>query len=202
MNPSPPRLAATRRPVILASRSRARKALLRQIGLRFRTAAPRVREAETHRDGSAAMVVANARAKALDVARRRRTGLVIAADTVVTARGKVIGKPANLAEARKTLRLLSRSPQQVLTGVAVADIDRGTVRTACVKTLVVMRPMGDREIGRYLRKVSPLDLAGSFDIQGLGALFVERVEGCYFNVVGLPLAALARLLRETGIELP
>jgi septum formation protein len=148
------------------------------------------------------MVVANARAKALDVARRRRTGVVIAADTVVTAGGRVIGKPANLAEARRTLRLLSRRPQRVLTGVAVADIDRGTVRTACVKTKVVMRPMGDREIGRYFRKVSPLDLAGGFDIQGLGALFVERVEGCYFNVVGLPLAALARLLRGTGIELP
>lgn len=148
------------------------------------------------------MVIANARAKAHEVARNYRTGLVIAADTAVTAGGVAIGKPANLAEAKQTLRLLSRRPQWVFTGIAVVDIDRGTVFTACEKTRVVMRPMGEREISRYFKKVSPLELAGGFDIQGLGALFIERIEGCYSNVVGLPLAALGRLLRRAGVEIP
>lgn len=193
---------ARTRIIILASRSRARRELLRRLGLRFRTAVARVEEEGAHRRGCAALVVGNARRKALDVAGRHRSGVVIAADTVVTAGGRIIGKPADLAEARRTLKLLSRRPQWVHTGIAVVDIDRRRTYTAREKTKVVMRPMGDREINRYFRRVSPLDMAGSFDIQGLGALFVTRVEGCYFNVVGLPLAALSRLLRKAGIEIP
>lgn len=204
MNPLRPSTAPPphARTVILASRSKARRALLRQLGLRFRTAVSRVEEGGAHRCGCAALVVSNARRKALDVAQRRRSGVVIAADTVVTAGGKIIGKPANLAEARATLKFLSRRPQWVHTGIAVVDVDRGRTYTAREKTKVVMRPMSDREISRYFGRVSPLAMAGSFDIQGLGAVFVTRVEGCYFNVVGLPLAALSRLLRRAGIELP
>lgn len=199
MNSAPPPRART---IILASSSKARRAVLRQLGLRFRTAVSRVEEGDAHRRGCAALVVGNARRKASDVARRHRTGVVIAADTIVMAGGRVIGKPADLAEARRTLKFLSRRPQWVHTGVAVVDIDRGRTYTAREKTKVIMRPMSDREISRYFGRVSPLDMAGSFDIQGFGAVFVTRVEGCYFNVVGLPLAALSRLLRRAGIELP
>lgn len=200
MNPARP--PAPGRRIVLASRSPARRALLRQLGLSFRTAVPRAAEEEAHPRGGAALVVSNARRKALDAARGLRSGVVIAADTVVTAGGRIIGKPRDLAEARATLKLLSRRPQWVHTGVAVVDIDGGRTYTARERTRVVMRPMSDREISRYFRRVSPLGLAGSFDIQGLGAVFVTRVEGCYFNVVGLPLAALARLLRKAGVEIP
>lgn len=188
--------------VILASRSPARRALLRQLGLRFRAVPADLPEASAHRGGCGALVVANARAKARAAARGLRGGVVVAADTVVVVDGRIIGKPADLAEARETLRRISRRPQWVYTGIAVIDVASGRTYTAREKTRVVMRPMGDREIRRYFRRVSPLAMAGSFDIQGLGAVFVERVEGCHYNVVGLPLAALARLLKKAGIEIP
>lgn len=190
------------REIFLASRSKARRALLRRIGLSFRTAVPRSEERGAHPGGGAALVVSNARRKALDVARGLRSGIVIAADTVVTAGGAVAGKPRDLAEARATLKLLSRRPHWVHTGVAVADVARRRVYTAAERTKVFMRPLSDREINRYFRRVSPLGMAGGFDIQGLGGVFVERVEGCYFNVVGLPLAVLARLLRRAGVDMP
>lgn len=158
-----------------------------------------------------ATIVCDARARGREIflasrskARRAllRPGIVIAADTVVTAGGAVAGKPRDLAEARATLKLLSRRPHWVHTGVAVADVARRRVYTAAERTKVFMRPLSDREINRYFRRVSPLGMAGGFDIQGLGGVFVERVEGCYFNVVGLPLAVLARLLRRAGVDMP
>jgi len=189
------------RDIILASQSEARKRLLRQIGLRFRVISSRVREDRSPKGRCRDLVVRNALKKARGVARGRSSGVVISADTVVRVGRSLIGKPRNMGDAFGTLKALSRKPQWVHTGIAVIDIDNRKTFTAHEKTKVYMRPLSDRQIMNYFKKVSPLDKAGSFDIQGPGALFIDRIEGCYYNVVGLPLARLAVLLEKVGITI-
>lgn len=188
------------RKLILASRSKARQDLLKQMGLKFAVAASDVKESRIMKGSCADLVVNNALKKALDVAGKRSSGVVIGADTVVLVGKKIIGKPRDLKDAYRTLKLLSKKPQWVYSGIAVVDIESGKVYTDHERTKVYMYPLTDRQIKNYFKKVSPLDKAGSFDIQGMGGIFIDRIEGCFYNVVGLPLAKLARLLRKTGVE--
>jgi len=189
------------RRIILASKSKARKDLLKQIGIKFSVYVSGAREVHDLRKGCGRLVVNNALIKAKDTAKRFNAGVVIAADTVVLANNKIIGKPRNLNEAFKTLKTISKKPQWVYTGLAVIDIDRNRTFTDYEKTKIYMLPLTDSQIRNYFKKVSPLDKAGSFDIQGLGGIFIDRIEGCFYNVVGLPLAKLAKLLSKTGIEI-
>jgi septum formation protein len=191
------------RKIILASQSKQRQRLLRQIGLEFVTAKSDAREEVSLKpDGSCAkLVMSNALRKAEDVAKRYRSGVVIAADTVVLSGKKIIGNPKDLADAFRTLKLISQRPQWVYTGMAVIDIDNKKVLTDHEKTKIYMYRLSDRQIRNYFKKVSPLDKAGSFDIQGLGSIFINRIEGCFNNVIGLPLAKLAKMLKRLGIDL-
>ena len=143
----------------------------------------------------------NALKKAKDVAKRYHSGIIIAADTVVLSGKKIIGKPKDLDDAFKTLKIISRKPQWVYTGMAVIDIDNNKVLTDYEKTKIYMYRLSDRQIKNYFRKVSPLDKAGSFDIQGLGSIFINRIEGCFNNVIGLPLAKLAKMLKRIDVDL-
>ena len=188
------------RKIILASRSKARLAILKQIGLRPVVVTANVPESMRARAGCAALVKNNALRKARAVAKRFNSGIVIAADTVVLAGNKVIGKPRNKRDAFRALRLLSSKPQWVCSGLAVIDIDRDKTWVDYDKTKVYMRHLSNSQITRYIKMVGVEHLAGSFDIQGKGALFVERIEGCYYNVVGLPLAKLALILDKIGID--
>lgn len=188
------------RKIILASQSKQRQRLLKQIGLRFIVAKSAAREEKKLKSGCADLVVANALRKAKDVAARFDFGVVIAADTVVLAGKRIIGKPKNLQDAFMTLKLLSKGPQWVYTGMAVIDIDNNQVITDYEKTKIYMYSLSDRQIRKYFKRVSPLDKAGSFDIQGLGSIFINRIEGCFNNVIGLPLAKLARMLKRVGID--
>ena len=188
------------RKIILASRSRARRELLTQMGLSFTVAGSVAEESKTLRTGCGRLVMDNAMAKASDVANRYRSGVVIGADTVVLVGRKIIGKPKSLRDACRTLRLLSRKPQWVYSGIAVIDIDKGRTYTDYEKTKVRMCKLTDEQIKNYFKKVSPMDKAGSFDIQGVGGIFIDRIEGCYYNVVGLPIAKLAKMLRSTGVD--
>ena len=186
------------RKIILASQSKARQKLLRQIGLSFQSVKSNVEEERQLKGRCADLVVRNALEKAKDVAKRFNSGIVIAADTVVLVNRKIIGKPKDIKDALKTLKLLSRKPQWVYTGLAVIDIDNDRILTDYEKTRIYMSRLSDREIRDYFKKVSPLDKAGSFDIQGLGSIFIERIEGCFYNVVGLPLAKLFKMLKKIG----
>jgi septum formation protein len=192
---------ATRRTIILASASRARRKLLKGIGLKFRVSVSKVKEGHHPRAGCARLVTRNSLKKAQDVAKRFPKGVVIAADTIVLAGGRIIGKPRSLKDAFRMLKYISRRPQWVYTGITVIDIDKGRTFTDYDKTKVCMCPLNDAQIKNYFRKAPPLGRAGSFDIQGLGGLFIDRIEGCFYNVVGLPLAKLARILRKVGIEI-
>ncbi len=189
------------RRIILASKSKARKKLLHQLGIRFSVAESHVKEKRVLRTSCRRLVIGNALAKARDVAARYKKGIVVAADTVVLAEGKIVGKPGNIKNAFKMLKLLSRKPQWVYTGLAIIDIDNGRIFTDYEKTKIYMISMTDAEIRNYFKKTSPLDKAGSFDIQGLGGIFIDRIEGCFYNVIGLPLSKLAKILKKINVDI-
>ena len=189
------------RKIILASKSKARQKLLRQVGLKFRIVESNAKEAQVLKGRCSDLVIKNALKKAKDVAGRVDSGVVIGADTVVLVGKKIIGKPKTLRDARSALRTLSRKPQWVYTGLAVIDADSGKIYTDYEKTKVYMYPLNDRQIKKYFKKISPFEKAGSFDVQGPGSIFIDRIEGCFYNVVGLPLAKLARIFRKIGIDI-
>jgi septum formation protein len=183
------------RKIILASKSKARQKLLRRLGVKFKVIGSGTKERRLLKGDCSALVINNALRKAKDVAGRLDSGIVIAADTVVLAGHRIIGKPRNIKEAFVILKLLSRKPQWVYSGLAVIDIDNNKTFTAYDRTRVHMRPLSDKEIRDYFRRVSPLDKAGGFDIQGRGGRFIKRTDGCFYNVVGLPVKKLKKILR-------
>ena len=186
----------------MASDSRARKKILALAGLKFKVLNSRVKEKRVAGSLSyASLVKRNALAKAKDVARKVRSGIIIGADTIVVEGKRIFGKPKNLKEAKAMLKRLMQKPQWVYTGIAVVDQDRRKTLLACEKTKVYMDKLSNTEINHYFARVSPLDKAGSFDIQGRGAFFIRRIEGCFYNVVGLPLNRLYRMLKKLGVRI-
>jgi len=190
--------------LILASASPRREALLTQIGLDFRVEPSGISEERTRRPGDPASFVERAAlAKAEEVAARVADGLVLGADTVVVIGGEALGKPESAADAREMLERLSGVTHQVYTGLALVLVERGQVtrrRTGHELTHVTMRELTPEDIAGYLATGEPLDKAGGYGIQGRGAVLVSRIEGCYFNVVGLPLARLAEMLGALGVS--
>ncbi|MDP2767737.1 MAG: Maf and M48 domain-containing protein [Candidatus Methanoperedens sp.] len=188
--------------IYLASKSRARKKLLEKFGLKFKILPSKVKEEDRRGNLSYAQLVKhNARKKAKEVAARVKEGMIIAADTICVQDGKIFGKPKNIPAARLMLKKLSAKPQWLYTGLAVIKKDQRKERIALdyEKTKVYMDRLNDREINRYFKQVSPLDKAGSFDIQGKGAFFIKRIDGCFYNVVGLPLRKLYRIFQKLGV---
>jgi len=187
--------------LILASASPQRRKLMKILGVPFRVCPSRAVENSRITKDCAHLVKANALLKAQEVAGRLREGIVIGSDTVVYSfKGRLILKPENLKEAKKNLKELMAKPHWVYSGVAVVDAKTGRKEVGFEKTRVFMSALKDRDIDRYHKLVSPLDKAGGFDIEGKGALFIPRIEGCYFNVVGLPLARLAKMLKNFGVH--
>lgn len=139
----------------------------------------------------------NALGKAREVAGRTTTrGLVLGADTIVVCRGQVLGKPKDRDDARRMLGLLSGRWHDVLTAIALVDAVDGHAETDVVNTRVHMRTLVDDELDNYLSSGEPFDKAGAYGIQGLAAQFVDCIDGCYFNVVGLPLSRTMELIRR------
>jgi len=188
--------------IYLASSSRARKKLLEKFGLKFKVLPSKVKEQISRGNLSYAQLVQNnAREKAEEVSGRVPEGIIIAADTVCVQDGKIFGKPKNIPEASRMLRQLSSKPQWLYTGLAVIKKTKGKKRLLVdyEKTKVYMDKLNQRQINNYFKQVSPLDKAGSFDIQGKGAFFIKRIDGCFYNVVGLPLRKLYHILRKLGL---
>jgi len=181
-----------RGPVVLGSASPRRVALLRQVGLVFTVADPGPDRAWPGKAEPRHGVRALALDKARRVAARRPGALVIAADTVVVVRNTRLGKPCDQAEALEMLRRLHGRTHEVSTGIAVA---RGREqRTAAEATRVQFVRLTEEEMRTYVATGEPLDKAGGYGIQGLAGQFVRRIEGDYWNVVGLPLARLRQVL--------
>ncbi len=184
--------------IVLASTSPRRISLLTQIGMRFSLAAPLEDEASCDPDPRT-RVMENALAKARSV-QGEEGGLVVGADTVVFIDGAVLGKPTSEEEARVMMETLSGRAHRVFTGLALIDMDSGREEVGCEETLVQVMGLSDLDIGRYVETGEPMGKAGAYAIQGLGAVFVEAVDGCFHNVVGLPLSLLWRMMRGMGYD--
>jgi septum formation protein len=169
--------------------------------LRIKVVSSKVRESKFNIKNPEKLVKTLALTKAREVARGVKEGLVIGADTIVVLEGKVLGKPKSREEAKIMLRGLSGKTHEVLTGLAVVDASSGKTTVDFVKTKVKFRELSQGEIDAYVATGEPLDKAGAYAIQEKAGLFVERINGCYFNVVGLPLAKLAEILKEYGVTL-
>lgn len=186
------------RRLILASSSPRRQELLTQIGVPFSVQVPAIDETPLVGEAPPAYVQRMAEEKALAVlAQQKGDVCVLAADTSVIVDGLILGKPADAAEAKAMLLRLSGREHQVLSAIAVADQSR--LNSQVVSCKVAFRTLTDAEIDAYWLTGEPRDKAGSYAIQGLGAVFVQAIHGSYSAVVGLPLAETAALLGEFAI---
>ncbi len=188
-------------PLVLASASPRRRALLAALGLEFEVITS---DAAENDEGAvpAAIVEANARAKRDDVARKlTHPAVIIAADTLVFLDEHVLSKPADPEEARAMLRRLSGNTHQVVTGIAVVNTETGQTAEGAETTDVTFRTLAESEITRFVDIVNPLDRAGAYTVDGPGSLLVARYDGCYQNVLGLPIVKLDKLLRLIGLRL-
>ena len=190
--------------LVLASSSPRRVALLRMLGLPFVQEPSRAEEPLGAQTGApvdpVAWTLRQALRKARDVASRHPDALVIGADTVVVLGREVLGKPRDRSEAVAMLSKLAGRSHRVVSAVAVVDAASGREETGTRTTRVWMRSLRPEEIEAYVDTGEPMDKAGAYAIQGLGATLVPRIDGCYFNVVGLPLALLADLLSRFGVH--
>ncbi|MDP8212991.1 MAG: Maf family nucleotide pyrophosphatase [Candidatus Zapsychrus exili] len=190
------------KPIILASKSAQRKKLLKLLGLKFKVRSSKAEEVKKITTTPQALVKKNALIKANEIASKLKDGVVIGADSVVyIGNKKIIGKPKSLKEAKKILKILFKSPQWVYTGVAVVDAKTGKQAIGYEKTRVFMSALTDSEIDKYHKKMPPFDKAGGFDIEGVGSVFIRRIEGCYTNVIGLPMQKLGKMLKDFGVSM-
>ena len=187
--------------IVLASASPRRRELLEQIGLQFEVEPTDYDEETTSASEPHEMARELSLGKARTAAQKHRDVLIIAADTFVVLGDRILGKPHTNGEAREMLRALNGQTHSVITGFTVLDTETGKVLSKSVETRVCMRRSTLKEIESYVRTKEPLDKAGGYAIQGRGAVLVERIEGDYSNVVGLPLSALAESLKEFGVNL-
>lgn len=184
--------------VILASASPRRLALLQQIGIEAKVCPADFDEVSGSAVQAEDVVLANAIGKCKAVVKIKGDSLpVIAADTVVVAEGVILGKPQNEEDAIEMLKQLSGKTHKVMTGIAVSYA--GEMLAEVCETKVVFRELTDEEIKKYVATGEPLDKAGAYGIQGMGAVLVEKINGCYNNVVGLPLTRLQLILAKLGV---
>ena len=184
--------------VVLASASPRRLALLEQVGVQVRVCPADFEEEAGRAQSAREVVLRNALGKCRTVAAQTGDTIpVVAADTIVVIDEAILGKPHNALEAEAMLTSLSGRSHQVLTGVAVRYHGKELAQVCTTK--VYFRQLTEAEIAAYVATGEPLDKAGAYGIQGKGAVLVEKIEGCYNNVVGLPLTMLYSMLKEIGV---
>lgn len=186
---------------ILASSSPRRSDLLNQIGLDFEVIPSRFDESQVNASDPVELVRTLAREKAGTVASEvEGEAIVLGADTIVLLDGEILGKPRDEAEARSMLGRLAGRTHRVLTGVALIRRPNGPILVEHEETAVTMRNLTPGQIAAYVASGEPMDKAGAYAVQGLGSVLVERLQGDYFNVVGLPLPRLALMLEPLGLD--
>jgi septum formation protein len=188
--------------LILASSSPRRAEILRDAGIAFEIRPTHIDETQLSGEGAHAMVARLAeektRAAAAQIAEGARDCIVVGADTTVELDGEILGKPRDSAQAREMLAKLSGRTHHVLTGIFLLRCPGHAVRAAVENSAVTFAPLNEEELKSYAASGEPLGKAGAYAIQGLAGRFIPKIEGCYFNVVGLPLARLYTLLHELG----
>ena len=182
-------------PLILASGSPRRRELLDLMGLTYTVETPDVDESFSGRPSETVMEIS--RRKAAAVATRHSDSIIIAADTLVFADG-ALGKPHTPERAKEMLRSLAGNWHHVYTGITVINTRSGRILRNVDKTRVHLVPMTEQEIDAYVATGEPMDKAGAYGIQGMGGMFVDRIDGSYSNVVGLPMSMLRTMLAQVG----
>ncbi len=192
--------------LVLASASPRRQELLRNAGIPFVAQPTDIPEAPQAGESPRACAERLAREKAQAVPHDRPHDVVLGADTIVIVGGQILGKPRDAADATRMLRLLSGRTHQVITGVCLVglrtenrDLTTAFEDVRSETTLVTMNALNDDEIRAYVATVEPMDKAGAYAIQGIASRWISRIEGDYFNVVGLPVSLVYRMLREHGV---
>jgi septum formation protein len=183
--------------VVLASESPRRQEMLESLNIDFQVCIPRIREKWNSGENPRKIATKLAVKKALKC--KKRNALIIAMDTLVVVNRAILGKPADPQEAKAMLRLLGGRRHQVITGIALKW--KGSVFSGTAVTQVEFRPLDPHEIDWYVETGEPFDKAGAYAIQGLGRIFIKRIDGCYYNVVGFPLTLFQRLLRRLGFTI-
>jgi len=188
--------------IVLASSSPRRAEILHNAGIAFDIHTTQIDETalpgEPAREMVARLAEAKARAAAVQLGAAPRECIVVGADTTVELDGEILGKPRDSADAREMLAKLSGRTHHVLTGIFLLRLPSGAERKAVENSTVTFAPISQREIDAYVATGEPLGKAGAYAIQGFAGRYIPGIEGCYFNVVGLPLARLYALLRELG----
>ena len=186
--------------IILASASPRRAEILRTVGWPFETFPVDIDETRRESEDAASYVHRLAREKAEAAAARRSESIIVGADTTVTLDEHVLEKPAGVQDAMRMLQLLNNRWHQVLTGLAVFDRGKQKMIVAHEATEVKFAPISDEEMQWYVESGEPMDKAGGYAIQGLGARLIEEIRGDYFNVVGLPVRLLYELFQANEDE--
>ncbi|MCX7846531.1 MAG: Maf family protein [bacterium] len=187
--------------LVLASSSPRRQALLAALRIPFSTFTTPYHEPHHPHLPPHSLARLHARSKASLAFALGARGVILAADTVVALGRQTFGKPRSLSHAYQILRSLQGRTHRVYTAVTLLDTCTQRRRSACVCTKVSMRPLSRHEIVRYCQLVNPLDKAGAYAIQDAGSIIIDRIEGCYYNVMGLPIATVVKLLRSLGYSL-
>ena len=186
--------------LILASKSMARKKLLEELGIEF-SVFPSSYEEEEVVLPPEKLVSLHALKKAREVAKRLKEGLILGVDTLCFLEGKTLGKPSSPKEARKMLEKLSGKTQRVYTALALVDAEAEREMVETVITRVKFKNLTPQEIEAYLNREESMGRAGGYMIQRWGRFLVEKIEGCFFNVIGLPLNKLEEMLKKFGFSL-
>src|SRR3989344_8421951 len=188
------------RKIVVASASRRMKKLLEQIGLQFEVCVSNFDEKEGSNLTPHELAKNLSLGKAKEVASKYKNAIIISADTFVSFKGAILSKPETKENARQTLKLLSGRAHPIITGFTILDTRTGKTVSKSIETKVYMKKLTDEEIEGYIKTGEPLDKAGAYGIQERGAMFVEKIEGDYSNVVGLPLYELVEELKKFGIK--
>ena len=189
------------RKIILASASPRRKEILRKTGLNFSICTSDYKEDIDLSLKPRALAKFLSRKKAETVAHKYKNAIIIAADTFIVFKNRLLGKPHTDKEAEKMLNMLNGKAHSVITGFTIMDTASKKILSRSVETKVYFKKLGRKEINAYVRSKEPLDKAGAYAIQGLGSVFIERIDGDFLNVVGLPLLALTESLKKFGITI-
>jgi len=185
--------------IILASTSPRRKELLKQIGLDFTAVTSDYEEDMTINKKPKELAKYLSNGKAMAVAKNFSDGIIIAADTFVVMQEKLLGKPHTASVARKMLRQISGKQLSIITGLTVYDIKNAKKISRAVEAKIFIKKLTDHEINNYVKTGEPLDKAGAFGVQGVGAVLIRKIEGDYSGIVGLPLYELATILQKMGV---
>ncbi|OGW25418.1 MAG: septum formation protein Maf [Nitrospirae bacterium GWC2_42_7] len=186
--------------IILASASPRRKEILMKTGLKFKVDASEYAEDNGHKLSPQKLAIYLSSEKAKSVAIKYKNAIIISADTFIVFKNRIFGKPRNISNAREMLKLFSGKPHSVITGFTIIDTSENKRVSKTVETKVFFRKLNDKEIESYLRTKESLGKAGAYGIQGMGAMLINKIEGDYYNVMGLPLTALVENLKKFGIE--